>query len=272
MEGLRIEKKCSECLHGDVDWNSYPCSECYPSNDREMWEDKNSKECMTCWYGQAGFLPDYCGDCHNFSKHKICSRLWGLRTAPWIAKAYMDEEATPWDRDSLIEWMKKRGIKEPEKMVKDGHEKYHSISAECDCEIDTSDNSYDCGDCNECGPAVVGHVNGDGRKTIHNTNIEQKRKYFGDFVELLQNQFEHGGSKYAGNEEAGKEFTDIICEAFPGESGVDFVLSTCMKYLGRIRNFKREKDTLKVACYMYILWLKLGFFKNVEHDEDIFVR
>ena len=101
-----------------------------------------------------------------------------------------------------------------------------------------------------------------------NTNIEQKKKHYDAFAQLVRNQFEYGGSKYAGN--ASKEFTDLICEAFPGDSGVDWMLGTCMKYLGRYKNFGREKDLLKIATYMYILWLKGGFYKLKKHDEDIF--
>lgn len=100
----------------------------------------------------------------------------------------------------------------------------------------------------------------------YSTNIEQKRKHFPEFVELIKNQFNHGGDKYKST--SVKEFTDVICDAFPGESGVDWVLGTCMKYLGRYKNFGREKDLLKVATYMYILWLKGGFHLLEQHDED----
>lgn len=99
------------------------------------------------------------------------------------------------------------------------------------------------------------------------TGLQQKRENFNTFAQLIRNQFDHGGAKYASGI-AGKEFTDLICEAFPGESGVDWVLGTCMKYMGRYRNFGREKDLLKVATYMYLLWLKGGFHLKKEHDED----
>lgn len=102
---------------------------------------------------------------------------------------------------------------------------------------------------------------------IYNTNITEKKEHFDKFVELIRNQFWHGGDKYALSDT--KEFTDAICECFPGETGVDFILSTCMKYLGRFKNFGREKDLLKVATYMYICWLKMGFHKLEEHDEDV---
>ncbi|MHA2343495.1 MAG: hypothetical protein ACXADW_16635 [Candidatus Hodarchaeales archaeon] len=106
---------------------------------------------------------------------------------------------------------------------------------------------------------------------IHNTSITEKKENFEKFVELIKNQFWHGGDKYALSDT--KEFTDAICECFPGESGTDWVLGTCMKYLGRFKNFRREKDLLKVATYMYIIWLKHGFHKLdiEEHDEDISV-
>lgn len=100
-----------------------------------------------------------------------------------------------------------------------------------------------------------------------NTTIEVKRENFQKFVELIKNQFDHGGHKYKLNND--KEFTDQICETFPGESGVDWVLGTIMKYLGRYKNYGREKDLLKAATYLYILWLKAGFHVNETHDEDI---
>lgn len=103
---------------------------------------------------------------------------------------------------------------------------------------------------------------------IYNTNIKVKQENFKKFSQLIENQFNHGGDKYSGNEE--KEFTDLICEAFHGDSEtqVEWVLGTCMKYLGRYKNFGREKDLLKVATYMYIVWLKGGFHLQKDHDED----
>ena len=83
---------------------------------------------------------------------------------------------------------------------------------------------------------------------------------------MIRKQFWHGGEKYRLTDH--KEFTDAICESFGGECGVDFILSTCMKYLGRYKNFGREKDLLKIATYMYICWLKGGFHLNDEHDDD----
>ncbi len=104
----------------------------------------------------------------------------------------------------------------------------------------------------------------------HATNIEQKKEHFPKFVELIKNQFWHGGDKYKLNDK--KEFTDQVCETFPGDSGVDWILGTMMKYLGRYKNFGREKDLLKIATYCYILWLKAGFFEKEEHDEDVKVE
>ncbi|MEI6529698.1 MAG: DUF3310 domain-containing protein [Candidatus Falkowbacteria bacterium] len=102
---------------------------------------------------------------------------------------------------------------------------------------------------------------------IYNTNLKQKQEHFSKFVSLIENQFNHGGEKYKGNGE--EEFTDLICRAFPGESGVDWVLGTIMKYAGRYKNFGREKDLLKIATYCYILWLKGGHHLSSEHDEDV---
>ena len=105
------------------------------------------------------------------------------------------------------------------------------------------------------------------KKKIHNTGIKAKKENFDAFVKLVKNQFEFGGTKYQLAED--KEITDIVCEFVPGNTGVDWVLGTCMKYLGRFKNFGNEKDILKVACYMYIIWLKMGFHLDKEHDEDI---
>lgn len=104
----------------------------------------------------------------------------------------------------------------------------------------------------------------------YNTDIVQKKKHFGAFVQLIKNQFWHGGKKYA--TKSGKELTDTICENHPGDSGVDWVLGTMEKYIGRYKNFGREKDLLKIATYCYILWLKAGFFEESEHDEDVSVE
>ena len=118
----------------------------------------------------------------------------------------------------------------------------------------------------EATPQRVDEINNWDKET---TGLKQKKDNYPTFSMLIQNQFNHGGAKYASStSNAQKEFTDIICEAFPGDSGVDWVLGTCMKYLGRYKNFGREKDLLKVATYMYILWLKGGFYLNTTHDED----
>ena len=104
---------------------------------------------------------------------------------------------------------------------------------------------------------------------IYNTTVKVKSKHYPTFAKLIENQFVHGGNKYAGNDEM--ETTDMICQSFPGTSGVDWVLGTMMKYLKRYQNFGREKDLLKIATYSYILWLKGGYHlkEKTEHDEDI---
>jgi len=102
---------------------------------------------------------------------------------------------------------------------------------------------------------------------IINTNIKQKKEYWNEFVKLLESQFMHGGDKYALNEN--KEATDWVCEGFPGDSGIDWLLGTQAKYLQRFKNFGRERDLLKIATYCYIAWLKKGFHLNGEHDEDV---
>lgn len=99
-----------------------------------------------------------------------------------------------------------------------------------------------------------------------NTSLGVKKGNIDKFFQLLENQMMGGGDKYRLSEK--KEFTDAICECFPGDSGVDWVLGTIMKYLGRYKNFGKERDLLKIVGYVYILWLKAGFHLKEEHDED----
>lgn len=102
---------------------------------------------------------------------------------------------------------------------------------------------------------------------IYNTSLKEKQKNFDKFVGLIRNQFNFGGTKYQLSDD--KEMTDLVCELVPGDTGVDWVLGTCLKYLGRFKNFQREKDLLKIATYCYIMWLKKGFHIEEKHDEDV---
>lgn len=105
-------------------------------------------------------------------------------------------------------------------------------------------------------------------KSIHNTTVDIKREHWVKFAELMSNQFNHGGDKYKIPGFEDREATDIISAVFGGTDQNDWVLGTMMKYLFRFKNFKREKDLLKIATYCYILWLKNGFHLNQNHDED----
>lgn len=103
--------------------------------------------------------------------------------------------------------------------------------------------------------------------TIVNTSLDVKRDNFDKFAELIGNQFNHGGEKYQLSSD--KEMTDLVCELVPGDTGVDWILGTILKYLGRFKNFEREKDLLKIATYCYIMWLKKGYHLVDNHDEDV---
>lgn len=94
------------------------------------------------------------------------------------------------------------------------------------------------------------------------TNVKDKLKYFNKFAKLIKDQFVYGGKKY--ELLPGIESTDILTLSW-GEEGL---LWTVNKYLFRFKNFHREKDLLKVATYMYILWLKYGFHLEEKHDTD----
>jgi hypothetical protein len=103
---------------------------------------------------------------------------------------------------------------------------------------------------------------------MFNTNLEMKKKHLATFVGLIENQLNHGGDKYRQEGDEQKEQTDAICEFVPGQTGVDWILGTIYKYLGRFKNTNREKDILKIATYCYLVWLKKGFHEKQTHDED----
>lgn len=102
----------------------------------------------------------------------------------------------------------------------------------------------------------------------YNTTVDVKRANFKKFVDLIGNQFNHGGDKYTLQGFDDREATDVISSVFGGESEFDWVLGTMTKYILRFKNFRREKDLLKIATYCYILWLKQGNHLKETHDED----
>lgn len=108
----------------------------------------------------------------------------------------------------------------------------------------------------------------DGKVGVCGTTVEVKRQNFQKFADLISSQFNHGGDKYKLPGFNDREATDVISAVFGGESEFDWILGTCMKYLFRFKNFQREKDLLKVATYMYILWLKQGNHLKEDHDQD----
>lgn len=94
------------------------------------------------------------------------------------------------------------------------------------------------------------------------TNIEIKRKNFETFVELIKEQFETGGKKYAHGDK--REATDIICEVY----GLEWRLGEMTKRLYRFKNTQHEYDMLKLACEAYLVWLQMGFHLVKDHETD----
>jgi hypothetical protein len=76
------------------------------------------------------------------------------------------------------------------------------------------------------------------------------------FLELVKNQFCYGGKKYALSGSQTRESTDVLFD----KHGKNWLFGTIDKYTFRFKNLARERDLLKIATYMYILWLKRGFF------------
>lgn len=79
---------------------------------------------------------------------------------------------------------------------------------------------------------------------------------FDTFVRLVEDQFKYGGVKYGDPNSTTRETTDSLFE----NHGKNWLFGTIDKYTYRFKNLKRERDLLKIATYMYILWLKRGFF------------
>lgn len=104
---------------------------------------------------------------------------------------------------------------------------------------------------------------------IYNTTVAVKKKFFHVFSNMMKNQFFHGGDKYTLPGFEDREATDVISAIFGGPDQIDWVLGTIMKYICRFKNFRREKDLLKIATYCFILWLKCGFHVTKSHDEDV---
>jgi len=102
----------------------------------------------------------------------------------------------------------------------------------------------------------------------YGTTAKVKAENFKKFATLIEDQFSHGGSKYALQGFEDREATDVISSIFGGPTEYDWVLGTMTKYVLRFKNFQREKDLLKIATYCFILWLKQGNHLKVAHDTD----
>ena len=77
-----------------------------------------------------------------------------------------------------------------------------------------------------------------------------------DFYYYIKDQFMYGGKKYALAGNSLRESTDDLFDDF----GKNWLIGTLGKYIMRFKNVAREKDILKIANYMYIIWLKRGFY------------
>jgi hypothetical protein len=105
-------------------------------------------------------------------------------------------------------------------------------------------------------------------KKVYNTTVKTKAKFYKKFSDLIGKQFMHGGDKYKLQGFDDREATDLISSIFGGPDEFDWILGTMTKYILRFKNFKREKDLLKIATYCYILWLKQGNHLQKIHNDD----
>lgn len=103
---------------------------------------------------------------------------------------------------------------------------------------------------------------------IYHSNVKVKKENWEKFAKFIENQFNHGGDKYALPGQLDKEATDLLCEMSPGKTGIDWIFQMIVKYCTRYINFEREKDLFKIATFAYIAWIKKGYHLQDEHDED----
>lgn len=87
---------------------------------------------------------------------------------------------------------------------------------------------------------------------------------YAKFIKLVEDQFTYGGQKYALNGNNTRESTDVLFD----KHGKNWLIGTIDKYCFRFRNLSRERDLLKIACYMYIMWLKRGFYVRTDGIND----
>lgn len=88
-------------------------------------------------------------------------------------------------------------------------------------------------------------------------DIPAKLARFEEFTELMKKLALQGTDKYTGAELDKKETIDIIPDVLGEEGYVNFVLGDLLKRIIRFKNQKRERDLLKMALWVYLLWMRL---------------
>jgi len=84
------------------------------------------------------------------------------------------------------------------------------------------------------------------------------------FNEQINQQFSYGGEKYAGSQDKpSREATDDLFDDF----SYLWLFGTIAKYVKRFKNTKRERDVLKIGCYMFITWLKRGYHESPQGSD-----
>jgi hypothetical protein len=76
------------------------------------------------------------------------------------------------------------------------------------------------------------------------------------FLNLVEDQFKYGGKKYQLQGVSTRESTDVLFDTH----GMTWLFGTCHKYCFRYSNLQRERDLFKIATYMFLTWLKRGYF------------
>ncbi len=94
--------------------------------------------------------------------------------------------------------------------------------------------------------------------------IPKKMSYFNEFIEHMKAVILQGTQKYTGAEKDKAETIDIMPMVVGEQGYLDFIICDVLKRLIRFRNDRRERDLVKIAVWMYLIYnrLNLKFFEK----------
>ena len=104
-------------------------------------------------------------------------------------------------------------------------------------------------------------VGAGGEAEISEQDIPKKMQAFNTFVENVKAVIMQGTEKYAGKEIDAKETIDIIPDILGEDGYKHFVYGDILKRIFRLKNQDRERDLIKIAVWMCLLWSRYHYGK-----------